>query len=121
KIGEEKLIIYNGLNGNEKMGPDMGLKYYRYCEAAMLEHFTSFLGKSKEATANNIKAIQEAGKMGKIVIVKGWPEFNWQDKGMMEKTFAELLELSRAQIDYPLACFLVAADKNAFFCYTWGY
>ena len=25
------------------------------------------------------------------------------------------------RLTFPLACFLVAAEQNCFFCYTWGY
>lgn len=121
KIGDDQLILYNGLRGRKKLWSDMGFRYYKYADAAMLEHFTALQGKSKEVTANDIEAIQQAGKMGKIVIVKGWPEFTWLDNEMMEKPYEELEKLSREQITYSLACFLVAAGEYAYFYYSWGY
>jgi hypothetical protein len=59
--------------------------------------------------------------MGKIVIVKAWPNFTWLDKDMMDKPYEELEKLSREQITFPLAAFLAAAGEYAYLCYTWGY
>lgn len=42
-------------------------------------------------------------------------------KDFMHKPRAELLQLARERITFPLACYLVAAETNVYFCYTWGY
>jgi hypothetical protein len=107
------------ISSNEK-----GLSFVlvRYMPANhMVEHFGALQGESKEVMVNDIEAIQQAGKMGKIVIVKAWPNFTWLDKEMMDKPFEELEKLSREQITFPLAAFLAAAGEYAYLCYTWGY
>lgn len=121
QVGNDKLIIYNGLRGRKDLWPDMGMRYFKDCDAAMIEHFGALQGESKEVMANDIEAIQQAGKMGKIVIVKAWPNFTWLDKDMMDKPYTELEKLSREQITFPLAAFLAAAGEYAYLCYTWGY
>lgn len=40
---------------------------------------------------------------------------------MMKKPHDELAGLAGARLTFPLACFLVAAEPNCYFCYTWGY
>ena len=40
---------------------------------------------------------------------------------MMKKPHDELARLAKERITFPLACFLVAAQPNSYFCYTWGY
>jgi hypothetical protein len=40
---------------------------------------------------------------------------------MMMKPHDELAHLAKERITFPLACFLVAAQRNCFFCYTWGH
>ena len=40
---------------------------------------------------------------------------------MMKRPQPELLKLARANITFPLACFLVGAQPGAYFCYSWGY
>jgi len=40
---------------------------------------------------------------------------------MMTRPHAELLRLARERIAFPLACFLAAAQRNCYFCYSWGY
>jgi hypothetical protein len=121
QIGKEKLLIFNGLRGRKDLWDDMGMRYYKHCDMAMIEHFGALQGASKEVMANDMDAIREAGKMGKVVIVKAWPHFNWLDKEMMDKPYDELEKLSREQISFPLAAFLAAAGEYAYFCYTWGY
>jgi len=45
----------------------------------------------------------EAGKKGKIVIMKGWPGFNWLDRGLRNLPYEELLARARKNITFPLA------------------
>jgi len=35
--------------------------------------------------------------------------------------YETLLARARENITFPLACFLIAAQKHSYFCYTWGY
>lgn len=121
RVGPGKMLLYNGLRGRKELWADMGMRYYDVCDAAMIEHFGALQGASKEVMANDMEAIREAGRLGKAVIVKGWPGFTWLDTEMMKKPYTELEQLSRERITFPLAAFLAAAGERAYFCYTWGY
>ncbi len=116
-----KILIYNGLRGRKDLWADMGSRYLKHMDAAMVEHFTSISTTDKESIANNIEVIQQVSKTGKIVVVKGFPEFNWMDTEVMKKPYAELEKLAQQQLLFPLAAFLVAAGENSYFCYSWGY
>lgn len=116
KIGPDKLIVYNGLMRENRE------KLLRVTDGAMIEHFGHFNhGSSKEAIADAIQAVQATGGDGKIVLVKAWPGFSFREEEMMKKPRDELARLATDRITFPLACFLVAAQPNCYFCYTWGY
>ena len=116
KIGPDKLIIYNGLLKDDPK------KLMRFADGAMIESFGHpKYGDSKEQLAASFEATHAAAEDGKIVILKGWPGFTFREPDMMQKPRGELLSLARERITYPLAWFLVAAEENSYFCYTWGY
>ena len=116
KIGPDKLIIYNGLMKDDPK------KLLRFADGAMIESFDHpKYGDSKEQLAAFFEATHAAARDGKIVLLKGWPGFSFRETDMMRKPHAELACLARERIMFPLACFLVAAEPNCYFCYTWGY
>ena len=116
KIGPGKLIVYNGLMRENRE------KLLRVTDGAMIEHFGHFTnGSSKEQIAEAILAAQAAGRDGEIVLIKAWPGFSFREPEMMKKPRDELARLAKQRITFPLACYLVAAQTNCYFCYTWGY
>lgn len=115
KLGPEKLVIFNGLRGRE------GASFLPLTSGAMIEHFSHFSGVGKEKMAEDLDSMRAAARAGKIVCFKAWPGFSWLDADMMKKPHDELARLARERITFPLACFLVAAERNCYFCYTWGY
>lgn len=116
KIGPDKLIIYNGLMKDDRK------QLLRFADGAMVEHFGHFAnGSSKEQMAAILEAMHTTARDGKIVILKAWPGFSFRQPDMMMKPHDELARLARERITFPLACFLVAAEPNCYFCYTWGY
>jgi len=116
KIGSDKLIIYNGLMKDDPK------KLLQFADGAMIESFCHpKTGDSKEELAAYFEATHAAANDGKIVILKGWPGFSFREKDMMQKPHAELARLAKERITFPLACFLIAAERNCYFCYTWGY
>lgn len=121
KTADKKLIIYNGLRGTPGSWPDGGSRYLAYTHGALVEHFPSYGEKNKATTARDIELIIQAGKKGKIVIVKGWPEFNWMDSAAMKEPYEKQQQLAREQLLFPLACYLIAAQPYSYFCYSWGY
>jgi hypothetical protein len=116
KFGPDKLIIYNGLMKDDPK------KLLQYADGAMIESFDHpKYGDSKEVLAAYFKATRAAARDGKIVLLKGWPGFTFRQPDMMKKPHTELAGLARERITFPLACFLIAAEPNVYFCYTWGY
>ena len=69
----------------------------------------------------DILEMQKAGKRGRIVVFKAWSGFTFIDKQMMKKPLAEKREIARKNITFPLAAFLVGAQKHSYFVYNWGY
>ncbi len=116
KVGPDKLIIYNGLLKDD---PE---KLLQFADGAMIESFGHpKYGDSKEQLTASFEATHAAAKNGKVVVLKGWPGFSFRESEMMQKPRAELAQLSRDRITFPLACFLVAAQPNCYLHYTWGY
>lgn len=116
KIGPDKLIIYNGL-----LKDDPG-KLLQFADGAMIESFGHpKYGDSREALTEAFDATRTAAKDGKIVLLKGWPSFTFREEEMMRKPHEELARLAKDSITLSLAWFLVAAETNSYFCYTWGY
>ena len=115
KLGPDNLIIYNGLRGTD------GAQFLPLTSGAMIEHFGHFSGTGKEKMAEDLDAMRAAARAGKIVCLKAWPGFSWLDADMMKQPHDELVRLARERLTFPLACFLVAAEPQCYFCYTWGY
>ena len=115
KLGPGKLLLYNGLRDGD------GHQFLPFTSGAMIEHFGHFSGVGKEKMAKDLDAVRAAARTGKIVCLKAWPGFAWTDASMMQKPHDELVRLARERLTFPLACFLVAAEANCYFCYTWGY
>ncbi|VGO18979.1 hypothetical protein SCARR_01033 [Pontiella sulfatireligans] len=57
------------------------------------------------------------------MLYKGWPDhdINWLNKEFMAKSPAEKEAIARKKMTYPLACYLIGARENSYFCYGWGY
>ena len=119
KVGPEAILMYNGIRNTDSLS--FGMQYIDWTDAATIEHFGYFQSASKEAMARDMADMMEAGKKGKIVVFKAWPGFAWIDGDKMKLSHGELLKEARRNITFPLACFLVAAQPYAYFCYTWGY
>lgn len=115
KMGSDKMILYNGIRGAE------GAQFLPLADGAMIEHFNHFSSTGKVNMAADIEAMRKAGQAGKLVVLKAWPGFSWLDEAQMKRPHAERVKLARERITFPLACFLVAAEQNSYFCYTWGY
>jgi len=123
-MGPDKLIIFNplhGHNGQRALGED----YLPVADGAMVDDFdrgANVRQQSKEYMASTIEIMRKASKDGKIVIFKGWPGFTWwSDPELMKKPHKEQYRVAKEQITFPLACFLVGAGENCYFCYSWGW
>lgn len=116
KIGPDKLLVYNGLMKDDPK------KLLQFADGAMIERFGHFdTGSSKEHIAAFFEATHAAAQDGKIVLLKGWPGFSYREPEVNKTPHDELVRLAKERITFSLACFLVAAEPNCYFCYTWGY
>jgi hypothetical protein len=124
EAGPDCVLVFNGIRNTESL--QFGTKYLAWTDAATIEHFDQFQSRDKECVVRDMEAMIAAGRQGKAVIMKGWPDFNWLDlsqnrTGSTSPTYESLLARARAKITFPLACFLIAAQPHAYFCYSWGY
>lgn len=125
KIGPDKLIIFNPLHGHDEKHLPLGEQYLPVTDGAMVDDFdraANIRQQSKEYMANTIDVMHKAAQDGKIIVFKAWPGFTWwSDEEMMKKPHDEVHRLAKERITFPLACFLVGAEQNCYFCYTWGW
>ncbi len=117
KLGPDRLVLVNGLRTTDFHE----ILDWEGIDGVMIEHFGAFKTDSPTDIKADLDSIALAVAKGKFVVVKGWPGFNWLDKEMMQRPYAELLQLARSRLTFPLACFLVAAQPGSHFCYSWGY
>lgn len=119
KIGDDKLIVYNGIRStpNRNTGND----FPENTDAIMIEHFGYFNSKTKESMLKDIQEMEKAGKTGKIVVFKTWPENAWLNKAFMKKSEKAKEKISKEHINFALASFLAGAQKHSYFIYNWGY
>ena len=123
QMGEDALLVYNGIRSLDPTGTTTGAEYLPHASGVMVEHFTAFRCQSKQSTAADIEAIISAARMGKTVVVKGWPDptFNWTSKEKMRIPSNVLADEARKKIIFSLVCFLIAAQENCYFSYSWGW
>jgi len=125
KMGPDKLIVFNPLHGSDENRRGLGEQYLPVTDGAMVDDFdrgANIKRQSPEYMANTIQVMRKASQDGKIVVFKAWPGFTWwSDKELMKKPHEEQYRVARGQITFPLACFLVGAGPNCYFCYTWGW
>jgi hypothetical protein len=117
KLGADRLVLVNGLRTTDFRE----LLDWEGIDGLMIEHFGAFKTDSPTDIKADLDSLALAAAKGKFVVLKGWPGFNWTDTAMMQRPHAELLQLARERITFPLACFLVAAQPGSHFCYSWGY
>lgn len=117
KLGPGRLVLANGLRTTDFRE----LLDWEGIDGVMIEHFGAFKTDAPADLKADLDSLALAAAKGKFVVIKGWPGFNWIDTAMMKRPHAELLQLARERITFPLACFLVAAQPGSHFCYSWGY
>lgn len=117
KLGPERVILVNGLRTTDFRE----LLEWEGIDGLMIEHFGSFKTDDAAAMKADLESFALAAARGKFIVLKGWPGFNWLEAEQMRRPRAELLALARERITFPLACFLIAAQPGAHFCYSWGY
>ena len=129
KIGPNRVLLYNGLRGDRSRWKDGGMRYLEYADAAMIEHFAGISAVEpggavrKDWLAADMEMIEQAGAMGKMILVKAWPGFTrtYPDTSKYPPTYEEKTRAARREILFPLAAFLAAAGAYSYFGYAWWY
>ena len=119
KIGDDKLIVYNGIRSTPQR--NSGNDFPNFTDAIMIEHFGYFNSRTKESMLKDIQEMEAAGKCGKIVVFKTWPENAWLNKDFMAKSETEKEKISKEHLNFALASFLAGAQKHSYIIYNWGY
>jgi len=112
-------MIFNGLRSTSKKS--LGGEYLDSTDAAIIEHFGHFESATKESMLVDIQSMIDAGKKGKIVIVKAWPGFSFLDPDFMKLPLSQKKEIAASNLLFPLAAFLAGAQEYSYLIYTWGY
>jgi len=120
-IGDDKTVIYNGIRSIPNGWNHGGSKYLEHTSGTIIEHFNVFKSQTSEQIAADLHGMIQAGKAGKIVILKAWPGFTWLNHDILQLPKEELQRKAKESITFPLAAFLIAASENSYFNYTWGY
>ena len=119
KTDSTAILMFNGIRNTDAL--HFGMEYIDITDASAIEHFDHFASTSKENIQRDIEDMIEAGKKGKMVIMKAFPGFNWTMSDKMSEPYEDLLAEARENITFPLACYLAAAQAHSYFCYSWGY
>lgn len=122
-IGPEKLMIANILRARFERA---GLEYLDYFDGSYLEGFFHNVGGAsyEEYVAKGIDAIQKAARQGKIIaFTTGFAAPRSKSGGGIDEGHAtvESDAQARAALTYPLAIFLVCAEKHSYFRIHEGY
>jgi hypothetical protein len=117
KLGPDRVVLVNGIRTTDFRE----ILDWEGIDGVMIEHFGAFQTAAPADIKADLDSIALAAARGKFVVIKGWPGFNFTEREMMQRPYAELLKLARERITFPLACFLVAAEPGSHFCYSWGY
>lgn len=126
EMGRDRLLVFNGFRtrgGVADKETQGGRKFLPFADGAKIEHFDQLASATKEDILLNWQMAAKAADEGKIVLYKAWPDHgaNFTNEGFMKQSSAELEAFARKKIAFPLACFLIGAQRHAYFCYGWGY
>ncbi len=122
-IGPDKLMIANVIRARFQ---DAGLEYMHHFDGSYLEGFFHNVGTAsyEEYVAKGIDAMQKAARQGKVIAFTtglAMPE-NTSTMGT-DEAHAKVKsdEQTRAALAYPLAIFLIVAEKYSYFRVHEGY
>jgi len=127
KLGPDKLITFNGVHAVTQPDQEpLGSDFFSVTDGPLIDNFDRDKNQSKEYMAGVLDimsqtAQDDAVQKDKIILFKAWPGFTWRDDWVKKTSEEELYQLARERIIFPLAAFLVAAEPNCYFCYTYGW
>jgi len=113
------LVLFNDVPGQDPAAP--GNPLLEATAGFMIEDFDRKGNTSPENLKRDLLTVMEAGRRGKIVLFKAWPGFSFLDKAEIATPYEARVARARANILFPLACFLAAAQPYAYFQYSWSF
>jgi dienelactone hydrolase len=125
-MGPERLLVFNGFrtqNGAVDQKTQGGGEFLPFADGAKIEHFDQFASATKEDILLYWRMATKAAAEGKIVLYKAWPDHgaNFINQEFMKQSPTKLEAFAREKITFPLACYLIGAQRHSYFCYGWGY
>lgn len=119
KMGEDKLVLYNPLHP----GGDTH-ELLKYTDGAMIDKFNRIGSRpqSPEEVLSMIELLRDTSRSGKIITFKAWPDFAInlrKNAGML--TEQQAIAMARKDMTFSLASFLIGAEVNSYFNYSWGW
>ncbi len=112
------LLLINGVPAPGRNGlPSM----LDLCDGMMIEHFGILGHKPARELKEYMLDVLRFGKMGKIVLVKTWPSFNFMEPQAATMSYADKAAAARRDIPYALSLFLAVAQPYSYMQYGWGY
>jgi hypothetical protein len=113
KMGAGKILIGNNAARNMDVFP--------YCDAFMFEHYSEMVT-NKENLLKEWDDMVRIAKAGKITVYR----FGAKGKGKTDITVGEtktegMEQISKDQLEYFLACYLIGAQPYSYFQYNWGW
>ncbi len=123
-----KILINNGLFADVDGLFDGGLSWLDNADGAMVEHFGAFASRDEQGTlraekmAREIELIEIAADRGTIVVVKAWPgDMHFLSEKHKKFSMQQKLDFAEKKLEFALAAFLIAAQENCYFGYSWGW
>lgn len=121
-LGRDTLVLGNAIRVSF---PNYNMDHLRYMDGSYLERWSIPMGtwSYEDYVAAGIGAMQDALAQGKIVLFSCGPEaFGREGAGVFTrlKTRDERLAWMKDSIDYPLAVFLIVAERHAYFDWASG-
>lgn len=85
KTDSSAILMYNGIRNTDNL--HFGMDYIDITDASAIEHFDHFSSTSRESIERDLEDMIEAGRRGKIVILKAFPGFNWTMSEKMQEPY----------------------------------
>ncbi len=113
KLGPDKILLGNNAADNPGVFPS--------CDAFMFEHYNATVT-NKENLLKEWGDMVQVAKAGKMSIYR----FGAKGKGRTDITIGEtntdgMIERSKEQLEFFLACYLIGAQPYSYFQYNWGW
>ncbi|CAA6679892.1 Unannotated [Lentimonas sp. CC4] len=124
RVSDSKQLIYNGAGARLSKWEDRGLRFLESFDGVLFEHFCGCSTRDPktgdlktESLLDDLATMRRAVEAGKTVFVKAWP----RSLPCLNLDIPITNEQATADLEFPLACFLLAAGDNCYFLYNWGY